>query len=82
MFPEKFVRLKDRILGNKVVILTEAEQEFIAAASKLMRELVPNVEFHIRAERVDSKLRLEMVTESKRMLVAWSEFQEMLQTIT
>lgn len=47
----------------------------------LMTELVPTEDFDIDIEEVDGQLKLELRTESKRAVVAWSELSFMLEQV-
>ena len=62
--------------------LDESDREWQAAFTKVIAELVPDEKFEIVAHKeADGATRFELVTESKRAMVAWSEVQEVLQPV-
>jgi hypothetical protein len=62
--------------------LDESDREWQAAFTKVIAELVPGEKFEIVAHKeADGATRFELVTESKRAMVAWSEVQEVLQPV-
>ena len=62
--------------------LDESDREWQAAFTKVIAELVPGEQFEIVAHKeADGATRFELVTESKRAMVAWSEVQEVLQPV-
>lgn len=63
--------------------LSAEEREWCAAFTKVMGELVGDEKFEIIAHPEPNKVtRFELVTESKRAMVAWAEIQEALNAKT
>ena len=63
--------------------LTAEEKEWLEAFRSVLEELVPGEKFELVAHPEPSgATRFELVTESKRALVAWAEVQEVLKPTT
>lgn len=71
-----------KLFKKKKPELSESEREWKAAFETVLRELVPGEPFELVAVREPSgATRFELVTESKRAMVAWAEIQEVLQPV-
>lgn len=59
--------------------LTAEEKEWLEAFRSVLTELVPGEKFELRAyPEPANATRFELITESKRAMVAWAEIQELL----
>ena len=65
----------------KPLELTPVDKEWKTAFETLLREMVPGEVFELTAVKENGATRFELVTESRRAMVAWSEIQEVLQPV-
>ena len=59
---------------------TELEEKWVGILTNALNDLVPGEKFEVVVEvGDDDRVRLEVKTESKRVLVAWSELMHVLE---
>lgn len=69
-----------KLFGKKQE-LSEADLEWKTAFENLLAEMVPGEKFELVAGKTSAgTTKFELVTESKRAMVAWAEIQEVLAT--